>query len=369
MTRRAYWIRRSLLLLLALAAVAYVIRAVPIRDRCRDPSAASVDAPRIVVSRDDDGCTLHRVEGDLRLARAACAGLDCEPGLGSTLARANVPLLGLLALVNFTGTLVWAWRWRALVQLAKLQMSLRSVWRVILESMGVALVSPAGIGGDAVRIGTMVGRGAPVATVVASVLLDRVLGLATIAALAALLSAAWGGADPGAMTVTLGAVPVGVAAVLFVLRRPTLARARLFERGFLSKTARPVLDYMAGDGAPRAIGLNLVGCFANGAIQLVVIRALLFALGATPTDERWVFLGYVLSIVVIALPGAPGGWGTGDAAFVYFLGRAGITPATGLAVSLLLRLFGYIPGPIGAVLLAFRGKEPDAAVKTTRASS
>jgi uncharacterized protein (TIRG00374 family) len=58
-----------------------------------------------------------------------------------------------------------------------------------------------------------------------------------------------------------------------------------------------------------------------------------------------------MSFIVTALPTLPGAWGTGDAAYVFFLGRAGVEPSAALAVCLLYRLFWYVSAAIGAVLL------------------
>jgi uncharacterized membrane protein YbhN (UPF0104 family) len=51
-----------------------------------------------------------------------------------------------------------------------------------------------------------------------------------------------------------------------------------------------------------------------------------------------------------ALPALPGGWGTADAAYVFFFGLAGLRPGLALAVCLLYRLFWYISAAVGAVL-------------------
>jgi uncharacterized membrane protein YbhN (UPF0104 family) len=57
-----------------------------------------------------------------------------------------------------------------------------------------------------------------------------------------------------------------------------------------------------------------------------------------------------MAFIVGAIPALPGGWGTGDAAFVFFLSKAGLAPSTALAVGLLYRLFWYCSGGIGVVL-------------------
>jgi uncharacterized membrane protein YbhN (UPF0104 family) len=64
------------------------------------------------------------------------------------------------------------------------------------------------------------------------------------------------------------------------------------------------------------------------------------------------------------LPALPGGWGTADAAYVFFLGLAGLPASMALAVCFLYRLFWYLSGVAGAALHVAR---PRAALSPTRA--
>jgi uncharacterized membrane protein YbhN (UPF0104 family) len=88
--------------------------------------------------------------------------------------------------------------------------------------------------------------------------------------------------------------------------------------------------------------------------QFVVVRGLVGAVGATPTDERWIFVGTAMAFIVSAVPALPGAWGTADAAYVFFFGLAGIAPAAALAVCMLYRLIWYLSGMVGAVLSLVR---------------
>jgi uncharacterized membrane protein YbhN (UPF0104 family) len=68
-----------------------------------------------------------------------------------------------------------------------------------------------------------------------------------------------------------------------------------------------------------------------------------------------------MAFVVSAIPALPGAWGTADAAYVYFLGLAGLPAGTSLAVCLLFRLFWYLSGVAGAVLHVARPRPSAAA--------
>lgn len=85
-------------------------------------------------------------------------------------------------------------------------------------------------------------------------------------------------------------------------------------------------------------------------MQFAVIRGLVLALGATPTAEKWVYVGTAMAFIVSAIPALPGAWGTADAAYVFFFGLGGIASGVALAVCLLFRLFWYLSAAAGAVL-------------------
>ena len=84
----------------------------------------------------------------------------------------------------------------------------------------------------------------------------------------------------------------------------------------------------------------------------------MFALGGEPTAEKWVYVGSAMSFIVAAVPALPGGWGTADASWVFFLGLAGLTAGTALAVCLLYRLFWYLLGVAGGILHLARSGTP-----------
>ena len=345
------WRKRILAWGLACVALAFVANAVPVHDRCDDPSSESapgVKGARVAVSRDGASCVLHRAAGDVRMSAAECAQLRCEPGLASTLEGARVGLLAALLAFYFLGTLAWAARFRALVVLAGVPITVRETWRITLESQA------GGIGGDALRVGFVVGRGGDLTTVIAAVLLDRVIGLVTVAGLAAALAAACGGGELGPLCLTLGAIPIAFAVGLAVARWEPVARASIFTRGPLARVARPVLAYLGDPRAPRAIALALGLSVLVSMTQFGVIRGIIAALGGVPLVERWVYMGTTMAFIVGIIPALPGGWGTSDAAFVFFLGKAGLAASIALAVGLVYRLFWYSSGAVGALLYLLR---------------
>jgi len=190
--------------------------------------------------------------------------------------------------------------------------------------------------------------------VVASVLLDRVIGLSTIAVVAATMGFAWGGVRDASLAFALAAIPVVATLGLVVLRRAPRRRLTWLVEGRVGRFAGPMLQYVRDPRAPGAIVRAVaLSCFV-AAIQFAVIRAIIFALGVEPTAEKWVYVGSAMVFIVGAIPALPGGWGTADAAWIFFLGRAGLPAGSALAVGLLFRLFWYLSGVVGAALFVTR---------------
>jgi uncharacterized membrane protein YbhN (UPF0104 family) len=141
---------------------------------------------------------------------------------------------------------------------------------------------------------------------------------------------------------------------LVVLRRAPAARLRWLVEGRLGRVAGPMLDYVRDPRAPGAIARAAALSLVVAVIQFAVIRGLVFALGADPAAEKWVYVGGAMVFIVAAVPALPGAWGTADAAWVFFLGLAGLPAGTALAVGLLWRLFWYLTAITGAVLYVAR---------------
>jgi hypothetical protein len=351
--------RRVLSWALALSALAFVAWAVPLRDHCWDPRAPR--STRVAVTREPSGCLLHVASGVIRYDAAHCAELKCEPGVVSTIAGARLGWLVALLGVYALGTLAWAARWRALLVFAGVDLPLPEVWRISIEAQAGGVLLPGGIGGDALRIASVLAR--PVraggarsraGTVVASVLLDRAIGLALIAGLAAALGFAWGGMHAGPLTIVLAGIPIAFVMGLGVVRRASLPRVRWLTEGRIGNVVAPVLEYVRDRRAPRAIVHAAALSAVVAGTQFVVVRGLIIALGAVPTQEKWVYVGTAMAFIVAALPALPGAWGTADAAYVFFFGLAGIAPGAALGVCLMFRMFWYISGVVGATLHVVR---------------
>jgi len=291
--------------------------------------------------------------------RDRCTAAGCEPGLLTTLRSANAPLLVGLFGLYMAGSLAWAARWRALLGLADVRVPLLSAWRITLEAQAGGILLPGGVAGDALRVTYVKSRSkdADLAKVVASVFADRVVGLVTLAGLATAAALSMGGSDLGAFLHVVAAIPLLAALGWIVVRRPGLAAHPLFSRGILARAVKPMLEYAGAKEGPRALARGVLFSLLVSLAQLMVVRGLVAALGVEPSREAWVYVGTTLGMMVAALPLAPGAWGTADAAYVFFLGQAGVPPSVALSACLLYRVYWYASGVLGAALaLARRGR-------------
>jgi uncharacterized membrane protein YbhN (UPF0104 family) len=315
------------------------------------------------VSRSGAGCVLHVRSGDVSVDAGQCAALQCEPGIVSTFAHARVGILAGLFAVYGLGTLAWASRWRALLSFAGIDLPITNVWRIAIEAQAGGILLPGGIGGDALRIASVVARPtipgearAPASLVVASVLLDRAVGLSLVAAVAALMGVASGGLHAGPLVAVLAGIPVAVLCCLIALRRaPSRWVARL-SKGRGGAITGPVLAYLRDHRAPRAIATAAALSVVVAAVQFLVIRGIVFSLGAVPAEEKWIYVGTAMAFIVGIIPALPGAWGTADATYVFFFGLGGIGAGVALATCLLFRLFWYMLGVAGAFLHIARGQ-------------
>jgi uncharacterized protein (TIRG00374 family) len=291
--------------------------------------------------------------------RDRCTTDGCVPGLVTTV-RGTDPTLLVVALVAYlASTLAWSARWRALLQLANVDIGLVQAWRRTLEAQTGGILLPGGLGGDALRVAYVRERAptSDLAKVIASIFVDRVVGLVTLASLATLSALAFGTDELGPALYLLAAIPIAAVLGFMVLRHPRLAHSRLLTGKRTAKIIKPMLEYAADERGPRALAKGVLFSLLVSALQLVGVRLLVAALGSKPHSEAGVYVGATFGMMIAALPATPGAWGTADAAYVLFLGRAGVAAPFAAAVCLLYRVFWYATAVIGAASAVGRRKK------------
>jgi uncharacterized protein (TIRG00374 family) len=232
------------------------------------------------------------------------------------------------------------------------------VMRIFFVSTFVGTFLPASIGGDAVRAYSMTRLNVRGGDAVASVFMDRMLGVASILVMAAV--GLWLARDlAGNRTIVLSLTVAAAtcAATLLVVFSDRVARlaaavigtlpARLhhFAEGLLASIRR----YSAHHGQLANV---LLGSIAVQALRIVQAYFLGSGLGITaPATTYFAFVPLIL--LVMLLPVTFNGIGTSQAAFVWFFGRAGVAAPAAFALSVLFVALGVVGNLPGGLLYAF----------------
>jgi glycosyltransferase 2 family protein len=277
--------------------------------------------------------------------------------------RADVRwILFAIALVVVDRTLM-AYRW--LVLLCPIDEGARppfgAVMRVFFVSTFLGTFLPASVGGDAVRAYGLAQLRVPAGPAVASVLMDRLLGVLSIAIVGVVglllaptqedLIATW--AVAVSLTVAAIACAAG-AAIVFSERTAGLAQrvaSRLpfaFARGIAAELTQATRAYARFHGELLNV---LTGSVAVQILRVLQAWCLGRALGIdAPVVTYFAFVPLIL--LVMLLPVTFNGIGTSQAAFVWFFARVGVANAPAFVLSLLFVALGVVGNLPGGVLYA-----------------
>lgn len=250
-----------------------------------------------------------------------------------------------------------AYRWMALLDARSRPPFLRLL-RIFFESSFVGAFLPS-VGGDMARAWALSRDGVTGSRSVASVLMDRLLGVISILMSGVVgLMMAPSALDRRALLlaiVLLAAGCVAASAVVFsrTVDRVVKARSGWIRPARLQRAAHKLLDALQSyRGAPSTLALVLV---ASVAVQLLrVAQAWMLGRGLGITAPFEIYLAYIpIVLLVMMLPVTVSGIGTGNLAFVALFGQAGVPAPDAFALSvlfLLLGVVGTLPGGLLYVL-------------------
>jgi glycosyltransferase 2 family protein len=233
----------------------------------------------------------------------------------------------------------------------------REIMRIFFVSTFVGTFLPASIGSDAVRAYSMTRLNVRGRDAVASVFMDRMLGVASILVMAAVgLSLARDLAGNRTIVLALTVAAAACAATLLVVFSDGAARlaagaiatlpARL--HGFADGLLASIRRYSAYHGQLANV---LLGSLAVQALRIIQAYFLGSGLGiAAPATTYFAFVPLIL--LVMLLPVTFNGIGTSQAAFVWFFGRAGVAAPPAFALSVLFVALGVVGNLPGGLLYA-----------------
>jgi uncharacterized protein (TIRG00374 family) len=271
-----------------------------------------------------------------------------------------------IGLVLFDRALM-AYRWLVLLRAVepRARPPIGPIMRIFFVSTFVGTFLPS-VGGDLVRAYSLSRYGVDAGQSAASVLMDRMLGVASIFILGVIGVSLAGTrfADRG-VVVTLAVALVACAATAVIIFS---ARA--------AELTRQLVSRLPGERAQR-LGASLVdatrryahhhGNLINvlaGSVGVQVLRVVqAYCLGralgiAAPPVVYFAFVPLILLIML--LPVTVNGLGTSQVAFVWFFSQAGVAEPVSFALSVLFVALGVIGNLPGGVLYATGGAAPRA---------
>lgn len=290
-------------------------------------------------------------------------------------APADLRWTGFAILLVAADRSLMAWRWiRLLCPIpAEARPSLWSLLHVFFVSTFAGTFLPTSVGGDLVRAYGLVRLNVPRATALASVLMDRLLGVVAIVlvGLAGLAGVAAAGTRDLISDVNIlvslavaAAAALAGAAVVFSGRVAAWVRRtgeRLPSTRVRTLVSEVTVATRAYDRFHAQLLQVLVGSIAVQAIRIVQAYCLGRALGlGTPLVVYAAFVPTILLIML--LPISINGIGPSQAGFVWLFGLAGMSAAEAFALSVLFVALGVVGNLPGGLLYAWSplGRAPDA---------
>jgi uncharacterized protein (TIRG00374 family) len=268
--------------------------------------------------------------------------------------NADVRWLLLAILTILLIRVAMAVRWWLILSAYGFSIGIWKVTKLIFVTSSLGSVLPVGIGQDLLRGYHIVQREGRVSEVSASIILDRVLGMismALVAAVAGILAMESLESSPSLQLAVLsaGAILVGFG-VLYLIRRKMrhwfrFESTRLPKKvaEWMNELSTSVLDgSVSGKALISILLLSVLVQLARTAAFILVFTAL-----GVSTDSLYYFVTIPIVFLLLQVPISLGGLGVREGALVVFLSGAGFTPEISVAGGLIfhcLQLVAYLPG-------------------------
>ena len=250
-------------------------------------------------------------------------------------------------------------RWVLLLRSSDQPVATKSAAWIHLVSSFLGSVLPAGVGADAARAYTLSRRTAQTSEAVASVAVDRLVGVISIATMGAIGLTVWGLRAPSApgglvLLVTLSTLALGV----ITLWSDHVIRGALPSSWHTSDVGRRLLrvsDAMARYRA-RPATLLMVLLVSLGVQALRIVEAYLLGRGlGIDVELGYYFVFMPVGLLALLLPISIGGFGLPQGVIVWLLRPLGVPDPLSFALSTLIVVTGLV-GTLPGALLYVRAK-------------
>ncbi|MPY88111.1 MAG: hypothetical protein GEU99_09325 [Luteitalea sp.] len=287
--------------------------------------------------------------------------------VGARLRGMEVGWLLLSAAIYLLHLLVGAWRWRLLLGTQRIGVPVWTLFRSYLVATFFNNFLPSNIGGDVIRIADTAPLTGSRTVATGVILVDRVIGLVALTAVAALGSVlAHHGRMPvpGAAylwMVLVGFVAVGVPALYHPqLVTKMLGPLRVLHPEWVEHRLARIHTLLEQMGQrPGALVVAGAGSVIVQVLLVLVYVALAHGLGIS-FRVRDAFIIVPVSLVAQLLPISINGLGVREALFSYFFARLGLGVGAALALSLASAGLIMILSLVGGVLFLLRRRSQPA---------
>jgi uncharacterized membrane protein YbhN (UPF0104 family) len=257
---------------------------------------------------------------------------------------------------------VMVWRWILLLRARDVPVSSGQAARVFLISSFVGSFLPAGVGGDAARAWSLAQLTARGGDALASVLVDRLLGVLSLGAMAVAGAALWSpaGLDAGRVLIAAAVVAAACGSAFWadaVLR--ALLPAHRHGGAVVGRLLR-VADAIAGYREHRGT-LAVVMLWSIVVQVLRITQAWLLGVGlGLAVPFGYYLLVMPLGLLMLLLPVSVSGFGVPQGVIVWLLRPMGVPDALSFALSTLIVLTGLAGNLPGLWLWLGRSGSPPA---------
>ena len=297
-----------------------------------------------------------------------------ESGLRSVFERTDKRLYGAMLAGLFVPFVLLALRWWLLLRGHGFSVPFGRVFLVNYAGIFFNHLLPGGVGGDLTKAMLAAAGQERKAAVVATILLDRLIGLAVLMLLGAACLVPFAGRFQDRRIVWAVYGLAGAAVLAYLLYFSRRLRAWIGPRlPFASLRAQVDGVLRSAREHPRlmavAAGLSLTSQVAS----ILIIYGMARALGLDGTPLWMFFVFEPILFLVNALPLTPGGWGVQEGAYAYLFGTfGGMAPAEAVALSILFKvgmLMASVPGGLLFALGATRGRPASVSPDPDRGAS
>ncbi|MFT6041537.1 MAG: uncharacterized membrane protein YbhN (UPF0104 family) [Gammaproteobacteria bacterium] len=287
---------------------------------------------------------------------------EWDPGMFTVFASADLGYIGLAMVLFFLAMLFAVTRWWRLLGLVGCKTTWRNTLRLTYLGLFFNLVMPGLTGGDVAKA-VIVVREHPErrGNALMSVIVDRVIGLMTLALLALVVVLIVG--EPFGfmqMPLIVFAVAGGGGALAYFNKpiRRAIGFDKLMDKLPLGDKLK-ALDEAANTyfSHPVELGIAMLLSLGNHIVAIVAVWVLGLSFGVLPSEVALFDYFAIVPVanIVSSIPVMPMGFGVGDIAYLKIFEKIGASGALGTAVSITFRLCQLLLSLLGGLFLLAPG--------------